>query len=108
MVSFPDLKKCRSDSIPVISVGSGQVHEIGAVLLQQAVLGEVRGVSAGGEDDGTVGLKLLSIVGVVDSDNGVAFLDKARHSCLLEDLDARRVRDGEVLEGFHLSELRSK
>jgi len=87
----------------VVTVGRREVVVFRAVLLKEGVLSEVGSVSTGGEDNGAVSGLGLTIVGVLDTHDSTRFvLDELDNTSLLQDLDALRVADSEVLETLHL------
>ena len=73
------------------------------MLLQQTVFREVGSVATSSKNDWTIGLLVLPLVLVLNTDNLAALLDQFEDACLLKDLDAVGNRDGEVLEALELS-----
>jgi hypothetical protein len=72
----------------VVAVGGGELPELGTVLLEERVRGEVGCVTAGGEDDRAVGGLGLLVVLVLNTDNCAIVLDELDHARLLDNLDA--------------------
>jgi len=87
----------------VITVGGGEFPVLWAIFLQQGVRGEVGGITAGGQDDGTIGGLRFSTKGVLNTDDGSTILDELGDTSFLLDDDAFGVANREVLEAFHLS-----
>lgn len=88
----------------VISVSCREVVVLGLVLLEKRVLGEVSGITTGGEDNGTVGSLALAVVSIVNTnDSTLLVLEEVDNPSLLLDGNALGVAYSEILETFHLS-----
>lgn len=88
----------------VITVGGGQLVVLRAMLLEERVGSEIGSIATGGKDDGAVGCLSLSGTDVLDTNDGAGLvLEELGDAGLLQDLDAVRITDGEILEPLHLS-----
>jgi len=84
-----------------ISVGGGEIVDVGAVLLQERGLGEIGGVTSGGQDDGAVLGVSLSILLEFNADDFLSILDELLHVGLDQDLGTLVVCARDVLEHLH-------
>ena len=71
----------------MFSIGSRQLPQLGSILLEQRAAGEIGGIPTGGENDGSIGLLLLPLVFVFDTNDCFAILEYTSDIRLLEDLD---------------------
>ena len=85
------------------AVGGSKAVDIGAVLLQERILGEIGGITTSGEDNGAIEGLGLAVDLILDTSNLVALLVEAGDASLLDDLDTLGLGLGELLKALHES-----
>lgn len=83
------------------AVGGGEAEGVGAVLLEETILGEVGGITTGGENNGAVEDMALAVVLVGNTSYNIALLVERGNAGLEDDLDALRLGLGELLKSLH-------
>jgi len=88
----------------VITVGGGEVQDVGSVFLQEGIGGiEIGSITTSGDDDGAVSGVLLAVLLVFNTNDGVTFLQESGDTALSLQLDAVGVALGESLVLLHQS-----
>lgn len=97
-------RKLVAVTCAVLAIGSREIPQLGTVLLQERVGGEVRSVTTSRKDDRTVCGLSLTVMLILDTDYGTRLvLYKLADACLLLDLDTVGGTLCKVLQAFHLS-----
>lgn len=86
----------------VVAVGGRKVVIFGSILLQKRVLAKVGGVTTRGKDDGALDRLFLSVLLVLDADDGAILSEKFSDTGLEHDLDTLRHGLCEILKTLEL------